>query len=330
MNRHDRRVAAKAAKGQRRKYKKAMGNPQDNGDVLRAIPDDLKADIARSVRSIILGGGNCFYRAVIGMEFLRRLGIPTHLALGGLVYRAGPDPIRDVVSYCGPGNRGQMIGDDCEVSIETWEPGEPQNREFSISEVCGLLWNCEDKMPFRLIEQLDRDIEYDKEYLPITYAAAARRLKRAIDFFKGVSYDGKTVKHRKNNKPRFDGFPYDNYTVGISVAAREVIERVHRLANPQYPDLTAREVVIDTATKEYHNEGMPPWPISRADFTCGDVLLVLLFDLTNQTLACWLASEEEDGKTPTVMVDETDWKFGDAESWSLSSPPSGRCAHTVH
>ena len=46
------------------------------------------------------------------MEFLRRLGIPTQLALGGLVYRAGPDPIRDVVSYCGPGNLGQMIGDD--------------------------------------------------------------------------------------------------------------------------------------------------------------------------------------------------------------------------
>jgi hypothetical protein len=68
MNRHDRRVATKAAKGQTRKYKKAMGNPQDKGDVLRAIPDDLKADIARSVRSIILGGGNCFYRAVIGMS----------------------------------------------------------------------------------------------------------------------------------------------------------------------------------------------------------------------------------------------------------------------
>jgi|SRR6266478_5034941 len=73
------------------------------------------------------------------------------------------------------------------VSIETWENGEPKNREFSISEVCGLLWNCKDKMPFWLIEQLDRDIEYDKEHLPITYAAAARRLKRAIDLFKGVS-----------------------------------------------------------------------------------------------------------------------------------------------
>jgi hypothetical protein len=217
-----------------------------------------------------------------------------------------------------------------EVSIEISETEEPQNREFSISEVCGLLWNCKDKMPFWLIEQLDRGIEYDKEYLPITYAAAARRLKRAIDFFKGVSYDGKTVKHRKRHKPRFDGFPYDNYTVGISVAAREVIERVHRLANPQYPDLTSREVVIDAATKDYHNEGMPSWPISRADFTCGDVLLVLEFDLTHQALACWLASEEEDGKLPTLMVDQADWKFGDAESWRRGSPPSERGAHTLH
>jgi hypothetical protein len=211
------------------------------------------------------------------------------------------------------------------VSIETWEPGEPQNREFSISEVCGLLWNSKDKIPLRLMEQL----EYDEGYPPITYAAAARRFKRAIDFSKGDVHDKKTMKHRKKHKPRFDGFPYDNYTVGISVAAREIIERVHRLANPQYPDLTAREVVIDTATREYHNEGMPPWPISRADFKCGDVLFVLEFDLTNQTLACWVASEEEDGK-PTVMVDEADWKFGDDESWSRSSPPSGRCAHTLH
>jgi hypothetical protein len=217
-----------------------------------------------------------------------------------------------------------------EVNIETWETGEPQNQKFSISEVCGLLWNCKDKMPFRLIEQFERDIEYDEEYPPISYDAAARRLKQAIDLFKDDFRDKKAVKRRGNKKPRFDGFPYDNYTVGISVAAREVIERLHRLANPQYPDLTAREVVIDGATKEYHNESMPPWPISRAEFRCGDALLVLEFDLANQTLACWLASEEENGKTPTVMVDEADWKFGDDESWSRSSPPSERGAHTLH
>ena len=213
-----------------------------------------------------------------------------------------------------------------EVSIETWEAGEPQNWEFSISEVCGLLWNCKEKLPLQLMEQL----EYDEGYPPISYAAAVRRFKRAIDFAKGDVHDRKTVKQRKKHKPRFDGIPYDNYTVGISVAAREIVERAHRLANPQYPDLTARELVIDTATKEYHKEGMPPWPVSRADFTCGGVLLVLEFDLTNQVLACWLASEEEDGKTPTVMVDEADWKFGDDESWSRNSPPSERGAHTLH
>ena len=165
---------------------------------------------------------------------------------------------------------------------------------------------------------------------PIGFKLAETVQKRAIDFSKGDLHYKKTAKHRKNDKPRFDRFPYDNYTVGISVAAREVTERVHRLANPQYPDLTAREVVIDAATKDYYNEGMPPWPISRAGFTCGDVLMVLEFDLTNQTLACWLASEEEDGKTPILMVDEADWKFGDDESWSRGSRPSECGVPTLH
>ena len=53
-------VFYEGCEGERRKYKRTMDNPQNNGDFLVTIPDDLKADIARSVRSIILGGGNCF------------------------------------------------------------------------------------------------------------------------------------------------------------------------------------------------------------------------------------------------------------------------------
>ena len=34
--------------------------------------------------------------------------LPVTLMLGGLVYRIGPDPARDVVAFCGPGNLGQM------------------------------------------------------------------------------------------------------------------------------------------------------------------------------------------------------------------------------
>jgi len=36
-------------------------------------------------------------------------GIPATLTLGGMVYRAGPDPHRDVVAFCGPGNVGQFV-----------------------------------------------------------------------------------------------------------------------------------------------------------------------------------------------------------------------------
>jgi hypothetical protein len=76
------------------------------------IPDDLRADIAQSVRGIEFrgfGGGTCFFRAAIGTAFLQYLDLPAQLALGGMLYRAGPDPCRDVVAYCGEGNVGQLI-----------------------------------------------------------------------------------------------------------------------------------------------------------------------------------------------------------------------------
>ena len=102
MDRHQRR---KAAKVERRRDKRPA----------RPIifPDDLRRDIAHTVRDVEFDthapGGLCFYRAIIGKELLRLLGITADLCLGGVVYRAGPDPERDVVSFCGPGNVGQMI-----------------------------------------------------------------------------------------------------------------------------------------------------------------------------------------------------------------------------
>ena len=77
-----------------------------------SLPNDLRADIAKTVRNVDLingSGGLCFFRSLIGIEFLRLLGIPATLTLGGMVYRVGPDPRRDVVAFCGPGNVGQFI-----------------------------------------------------------------------------------------------------------------------------------------------------------------------------------------------------------------------------
>lgn len=141
MNRHERRKAAKCKKRHQRL-------PQ-NKPVAVTIPDDLRADIAASIRGIKFSvggddlclGGLCLYRAVIGFEFLRLLAIPARLALGGMVYRVGPDSQRDVVSYCGEGNVGRLCedggflghcwlesGDEVvDFSVGDWRATEPED-----------------------------------------------------------------------------------------------------------------------------------------------------------------------------------------------------------
>jgi hypothetical protein len=78
------------------------------------VPDDIKRDIAKVVRSIeyqyvnapFPDGGKCAWRNLTGQAVLWKLNIAAKIALGGLVYRVGPDERRDVVAYCGPGNAG--------------------------------------------------------------------------------------------------------------------------------------------------------------------------------------------------------------------------------
>jgi hypothetical protein len=41
---------------------------------------------------------------------LEKLGIASVPAVGGLLYRVGPDPERDVVAFAGPDGRGHVIG----------------------------------------------------------------------------------------------------------------------------------------------------------------------------------------------------------------------------
>ena len=49
-----------------------------------------------------LPGGRCCFRVYCGWMVLHTLGIPVRRAIGGLAYQAGPDPVRDVVGFCGP------------------------------------------------------------------------------------------------------------------------------------------------------------------------------------------------------------------------------------
>jgi hypothetical protein len=77
------------------------------------IPDDIKHDIAKVVRSIDwqladeTPGGMCFWRAMTGWVTLHTLGIPAKPVLGGMIYRAGVDERRDVIAFCGEGNVGR-------------------------------------------------------------------------------------------------------------------------------------------------------------------------------------------------------------------------------
>ena len=74
----------------------------------------VKADIARLVRSIKFTGtigDDCALRAGIGFVALGLLGFKPRFCLGGMLYRAGPDAMRDTMAFCGPGNAGQMIDD---------------------------------------------------------------------------------------------------------------------------------------------------------------------------------------------------------------------------
>jgi hypothetical protein len=84
--------------------KGAFGRQKKSGP--RTIPYSITEDIAKLVRSIdwrdyAPTGGLCFPRIASGLFVLTAMGMKTTPVLGGMVYRAGPDPERDAVAFCG-------------------------------------------------------------------------------------------------------------------------------------------------------------------------------------------------------------------------------------
>lgn len=55
-----------------------------------------------------LDGGDCYMRTAIGYKTLLLLGWQPEVCIGGILFRAGPHSLRDVVAFCGPHNYGQM------------------------------------------------------------------------------------------------------------------------------------------------------------------------------------------------------------------------------
>jgi len=77
----------------------------------RTVPEDLRADVAAAVNSVVLlDPGKCWTRAILGERALLSLKIPAKIAIGSLIFRAGPDDGRDVVYFSGPNNRGYVQG----------------------------------------------------------------------------------------------------------------------------------------------------------------------------------------------------------------------------
>lgn len=72
------------------------------------LPDEIRRNIAAVVRStnLFCGGGTCVFRMLCGHVVMGGLGIQTKRAYGAMLYRAGPDPMRDVVAFCAEGNAG--------------------------------------------------------------------------------------------------------------------------------------------------------------------------------------------------------------------------------
>jgi hypothetical protein len=79
------------------------------------------------------GYGHCLQRSLIAVEVLRRSNIDCQLEIGSMLYRVGPDPIRDVIAFCGPGNAGIVLNDKSAL-FHAWISVEDCIADFSINE----------------------------------------------------------------------------------------------------------------------------------------------------------------------------------------------------
>ena len=72
------------------------------------MPDDIKNDIVAlaTMVNLMAIGGTCMFYAFTGKSAFAFAGIEAQRVVGGMMYRAGHDEMRDVVAFVGPGNVG--------------------------------------------------------------------------------------------------------------------------------------------------------------------------------------------------------------------------------
>ena len=122
------------------------------------LPDDLKADIADTVRAFTymqVMGGTCIVRGLVGHKLLREIGLEAKLTYGAILYRAGSDPMADVVAYCGQYNTGYVdnfvlghlwteLGDDLiDFSCGDWQREEEWQVQVAPDGLPPITWQVE-------------------------------------------------------------------------------------------------------------------------------------------------------------------------------------------
>jgi hypothetical protein len=77
------------------------------------LPADIRTDIARAVRSVRPElQGYCWFRQTLGQHALAMLGIRTQLVIGSMLYRAGPDPLYDTLTYTSGRDNAGWFGNE--------------------------------------------------------------------------------------------------------------------------------------------------------------------------------------------------------------------------
>jgi hypothetical protein len=98
-----------------------------------------------------VSGGLCLLQAMVAQEVMRHCRIEAHIEFGSMLYRVGPDPIRDVIAFCGPGNAGVNLGDALGL-YHAWLTVDDHIADFSVGDWPSLstdeaLWAMERGLP---------------------------------------------------------------------------------------------------------------------------------------------------------------------------------------
>ena len=99
--------------------------------------------------------GTCIVRGLVGHKLMREIGLDAKLAYGAMLYRAGYDPMADVVAYCGQYNTGYVdnfmlghlwteLGDDLiDFSCGDWQREEEWQVQVAPDGLPPITWQVE-------------------------------------------------------------------------------------------------------------------------------------------------------------------------------------------